>query len=77
MTIDMHAHLFMKEFRNESYIAPFWDGGEHGVRSPEEALAEAKKRNALRLPHFDPDGTEHIRRMDEAGIEKSVLLHID
>jgi len=77
MPIDMHCHLFVKEFRNESYVAPFWDQGAHTARSLEEALAEAKKRSALRPPQWDPDGREHIRRMDEAGIEKAVILHID
>ena len=44
MPIDMHCHLFVKEFRNESYVAPFWDRGAHTARSLEDALAEAKKR---------------------------------
>jgi len=77
MAIDMHCHLFVKEFRSENTVSPFWDRGEHKARSPEEALAETKRRNALRPPNYDPDGTNHIKRMDEAGIEKSVILHID
>jgi len=77
MTIDMHCHLQVKEFRSESAVSPFWNRGEHAALSPEEALAEAKRRSALRPPHWDPDGTGHIKRMDEAGIEKSVILHVD
>ncbi len=77
MTIDMHSHLFVKEFLNDSYIAPFWDEGEHLARSYEEALSEAKRRSILRPLRYDPDGTEHINRMDLAGIEKAVILHLD
>lgn len=77
MAIDMHCHLFVDGFRNESYVSPFWDRGLHTARSPEEALAEAKRRRAITPPHWDPDGTENIRRMDEAGIEKAVILHLD
>lgn len=77
MTIDMHCHLFVKEFRSENYVPPFWDSGAHTARSPEDALAEAKRMRELRPSQWDPDGTEHIKRMDEAGIEKSVILHLD
>ncbi len=77
MTIDMHCHLQVKEFSSESAVSPFWNRGEHAALSPEEALTEAKRRMATRLPHWDPDGTGHIKRMDEAGIEKSVILHVD
>jgi len=77
MAIDMHCHLYVKGFRSESSVSPFWDRGEHSARSPEQALAEAKRRAAQERPHFDPDGSEHIRRIDEAGIEKTVILHVD
>ena len=73
MTIDMHAHLFMKEFRHESFMAPFWDSGQRTALKPEEVLKRARSD----WGPFDPDGTAHIKRMDEAGIEKCVLLHID
>ena len=77
MAIDMHCHLFVKEFRSENYVPPFWDRGAHTARSPEDALAEAKRMRETRPPHWDPDGSEHIKRMDQAGIEKSVILHLD
>lgn len=77
MTIDMHCHLFVKQFRNDSYVHPFWDPGQRRSLGLEEAIAESKKRNALRPSQWDPDGTNHIARMDEAGIEKAVILHLD
>ena len=73
MTIDMHTHLFVREFRNESFVAPLWDAGQHTARKPDEVAKETQRD----WDPFDPDGTEHIRRMDEAGIEKALLLHID
>ena len=75
MPIDMHCHLFVEGFHNENYIAPFWNAGQHQAENPEKALAEAKKRTETRTRTFDPEGKAHIRRMDEAGIEKAVILH--
>jgi len=77
MTIDMHSHLFAKPFRNDRYVHPFWNPGQRTSMGLEEAIAESKKRNALRPAQWDPDGTNHLARMDEAGIEKAVLLHLD
>jgi hypothetical protein len=77
MTIDMHCHLVVKQFRNDSYVDPFWDPGQRTSLGLEEAVAESKRRNAHRPSQWDPDGTKHIARMDEAGIEKAVILHLD
>jgi len=77
MTIDMHCHLMVKEFHNESFVRPTWERGKHsahGTEEPQESVREASRQYWGSL---DPDGTEHIKRMDEAGIEKAVLLHID
>jgi len=73
MTIDIHTHLFVKEFRHESFIAPYWVPGQRTARSYDRIPPGAQKP----WGPFDPDGTTHIKRMDEAGIEKSLLLHID
>ncbi len=78
MTIDMHSHLFVKDF----YPGSLWDGyvrlnasWRPATTTQEEAEAEVRRTV---LPTWnDLDGTGHIRRMDEAGIEKSVLLYID
>lgn len=78
MTIDTHSHLFVEEFWHES----LWDGYARlnaswrpATTSLEEALAEVKR--TVLPAWWDADGTGHIRRMDEAGIEKTILLHID
>ena len=73
MTIDMHAHMFMKEFRNESFVIPYWVPGQRTAQRHDKIPQGAIKD----WGPFDPDGTAHIKRMDEANIEKSVLLHID
>ena len=77
MTIDMHCHLFVKGFSSENSVSPYWVPGEHEALNPEEARAEAEEMSVTRPQNFDPDGMGHIRRMDEAGIEKSIILHLD
>lgn len=78
MTIDMHSHLMVKEFHHESFVAPSWEQGKHTAGKPEEPPPAARGNSARRYwGPLDSDGKEHLRRMDEAGIEKSVLLHID
>ncbi|MBN1382301.1 MAG: amidohydrolase [Deltaproteobacteria bacterium] len=77
MTIDMHCHLFVEEFHNDNYVYAFWNPGQQKSLGLEEAIAISKERNALRPSPWDPDGTINIKRMDEAGIEKAVILHLD
>jgi len=78
MTIDMHCHLIVKEFHHESFVAPFWDAGEHTARNSEKVPGEAREDGSrMYWGPLDPDGSDHIKRMNDAGIEKAVLLHID
>lgn len=78
MTIDIHCHLWVREFHQESW----WEGLAQALSSnmfskdtSEEGVQEFK--NTVMPQWWDPDGTGHIRRMDKAGIEKSVLLPVD
>ena len=78
MTIDVHSHLFVREFWHES----LWDGYTRLNASWRPATvtqeeAEEEVRRTVLPAWWDADGTGHIRRMDEAGIEKTLLLHID
>jgi predicted TIM-barrel fold metal-dependent hydrolase len=74
----MHAHLFIEEFHHQSFVAPSWDRGVHTAGTDAEGSAAADQHTGRRYwGPLDPDGSEHIRRMDEAGIEQAVLLHID
>ena len=76
--IDIHSHLMVKEFHHESFVAPFWDAGEHTAQKPENAPAEpGKEGGRVFWGPLDPDGSEHIKRMNHAGIDKAVILHID
>lgn len=71
MTIDMHSHLLVNAFRNASFVGPT-------ALAPETpATGDGNAGLPSTWEYSDPDGAEHIKRMDEAGIEKSVLLHID
>lgn len=79
MTIDTHAHLFIRDFYGE----PLWEGYTRLNASWRPAAvtqegAEAEVRDTV-LPSWwaGQDGSGHIRRMDTAGIEKCILLHID
>ena len=63
MTIDIHAHLYAAGFHNDSFVGPTAIGADPG--------------EAAGWHDPDPDGTGHIRRMDDAGIDRCNLLHID
>ena len=78
MAIDMHSHLLTREFYPES----FWEwyaqlnaSRRPAMVTPEEALMEAGQ--TIVPTYWDGEGTGHIRRMDEAGIERAILLHMD
>ena len=78
MTIDIHSHLFVREFYRES----LWDryvqlNASWRPSTMTEEEAEVEVRNKVLPAWWDTDGTRHIRRMDEAGIEKTVILYID
>jgi|TARA_B100000315_G_scaffold249234_1_gene280141 predicted TIM-barrel fold metal-dependent hydrolase len=77
MTIDSHCHLFVKEFQNESAVSPSWNPGEHTTRDSDGAQAEQTGGSYTDAEHLDPDGSGHIKRMNDAGIEKSIILHLD
>lgn len=63
MTIDIHAHLYAEGFHSPSFVGPRAIGAEPGAVSSWHV--------------HDADGSGHLQRMDEAGIEMCNLLHID
>jgi len=78
MTIDIHSHLFVRQFYQED----LWErytrlNASWRPSTMIEEEAEIEVRNKVLPAWWDTDGTGHIRRMDEAGIEKTVLLYID
>ena len=78
MTIDMHSHLMVKGFHHESFVAPTWDAGTHTARESGEATGEAGEEDSREYwGPLDPNGSGHLKRMDDAGIDRGVLLHID
>ncbi|MBI4594923.1 MAG: amidohydrolase [Candidatus Tectomicrobia bacterium] len=72
MTIDMHAHLLVEGFYNKSFVGPMTISSVQGPGSAEEDRSLEATWDI-----YDPDGLDHIRRMDQAGIEKCNLLHLD
>lgn len=77
MTIDSHCHLFVKEFQNASAVSPSWNPGEHTTPAGDGAQAAVRVPRQTEPENLDPDGSGHIRRMDEADIDKSIILHLD
>jgi len=63
MTIDVHCHLYAEGFHNVSFVGP--------------SAINAEARGTSGWHGHDQDGVEHIKRMDEAGIDRANLLHID
>ena len=78
MTIDIHSHLFVREFLHESYVD--WEAqqtaGDMSQRLGKPITA-AEVKEIIFSQWWDPDGKATIRRMDEANIEKAVLLALD
>jgi len=78
MTIDIHSHLFVRGFLHESYLD--WEAqqtaGDMSQRLGKPITAAWVKETII-SEWWDPDGKATIRRMDEANIEKAVLLALD
>ena len=78
MTIDIHCHLFVREF----YAEALWEryvslNASWRPTTVTYEEAETEVREKVLPAWWDTDGSGHIRRIDEAGIEKTVILHID
>lgn len=79
MTIDIHCHFYRrKEFLNSAC----WDAEVEYLTTDMARIAgqaltldEVKRRFLPRW--YDADGSANIKRMDEAGIDKAVLLSMD
>ena len=78
MTIDAHCHLFRRDFFDKSYLD--W----HGQFLADDITQRLGKATTLAevwetaFPEWwDADGSVNVRRMDEAGIEKAILLPLD
>ena len=78
MTIDVHCHFYREEFLSRvcwDAEVDFITGDMGRIAGTELTLAEVKQRFLPRW--FDLDGSANIKRMDEAGIERAVLLSMD
>ncbi|MBW1887596.1 MAG: amidohydrolase [Deltaproteobacteria bacterium] len=71
MTIDIHCHLWMKDIPSRSWWDSIVKVSATLANRPEEKIRE-------RLPGWmDTEGDLLVSDMDEAGIDKSILLPID
>ena len=77
MIIDIHNHIWTREYLPESWwkmYANFFST--YIADSPFSGTPEEIDRN-LFSKSFDPDGSDCLREMDEAGIDKAVITAID
>jgi len=78
MAIDIHCHLWIEEFLPKAYLnelAKFladWSTNMGGRAATPEEIAQG-----VFPEYWDPDGDATIRQMDEAGIEKTVIMPTD
>ena len=77
MTIDIHNHIWTREYLSDHW----WDiyanfFSTYITDSPFSGTPEEIDRN-LFAKCFDPDGSECIAEMDEAGIDVAVVTAID
>ena len=77
MIIDVHVHLTMSGFTRGKFLkanaamAAYLYNRIHGTNiSPDEHIASLKER-------VDPDGTQLLAIMDQAGVNKSVIFGVD
>ncbi|MBI1986863.1 MAG: amidohydrolase [Nitrospinae bacterium] len=77
MIIDFHCHVWMEEWLPE----PFWQGivdifahmlARHGMKLPKEEV-----RRQFFPAFWDPTAERLIASMDEAGIDRAVILPLD
>ncbi|MEE9198767.1 MAG: amidohydrolase family protein [Dehalococcoidia bacterium] len=77
MIIDIHNHIWTRDYLPESWwkmYSTFFSGyiaGSELSGTPEEI------DKGLFAKSFDPDGSDCLRSMDEAGIDKAVITAID
>ncbi len=77
MVIDVHYHLLVEDWLPEAWwklLAEIYATALRGMGM--ETTPEEVKRNILDT-FWDPDGEKLLREMEEAGIDKTVLLPQD
>jgi len=78
MIIDSHAHLWIEDWLPEA----FWNGMAQRVctvrkRTRGEDLTVETVKKTLFPAYWDQDGRVLIREMDEAGIDKTIIVPLD
>jgi predicted TIM-barrel fold metal-dependent hydrolase len=75
--IDIHSHVWGEDWLPDEW----WDGFvNYLIRENEKngkSLDEETARNKFLPSFFDPDGSDLLARMDEAGIDKQVVFAVD
>jgi len=74
MIIDIHAHLAHASLYPPAFIA---GAIEDSLSKVPEEFREVASRKLEKLTFNDPDGQQLIKQMDEASIQKSVMLAVD
>jgi uncharacterized protein len=76
--VDAHMHIFREPSWNPQNTAHNPDSWIRQVRWFDQDLAEARERYAASVRDcWDPDGSKTIARMDDAGVDASVMMPMD
>ncbi|MFC1977564.1 amidohydrolase family protein [Chloroflexota bacterium] len=77
MTIDIHCHLWKRGFIPEAYLKAIGKALSEWRTQTGNPITLDEMAEKVFPQWWDPDGEHTIRQMDEAGIEKTLLLPID
>ena len=76
--VDAHMHIFREPSWNPQNTTAYPDSWIRQVRWFDQDLAEARERYAASVrDSWDPDGSKTIARMDDAGVDVSVMMPMD
>ena len=77
MIIDFHYHVLAEDWYPEGWWLAIAATYVHGLRSVGLQMNFEEVRENMIPPLWDPDGETLIAEMDEAGIDRTVILPMD
>lgn len=77
MIIDVHTHLNTKEWLPDKFLLGIGKLMSMGMKKQGLKISPEQARDEILSQGYDPDGKKLLEEMNEAGIDKSVVLALD
>lgn len=77
MIIDFHTHLNTREWLPERFLLGIGNLMSMGMRKQGMVISPEEARDKILSEGYDPEGLKLLEEMDDAGIDKSVVLTLD